>query len=304
MFKTQQIFAFGLILSLGFIYNNCSKVKFDTNAPDVNAAFGTPGSMTPASPANGTLTFNQMNEPATIAYNDNYPEAGDSDYNDFVVNLDVTETYDGSSQLNQIVIKYTPKYKLSGMDHQFILGFDGNIRGRKNVVSNLSKFVSLPMFEGTANIAYKLVDSAGKVLAQEANHNKATDLVVYPSTSQAMIQVQVATITISHIDGLENTYASRGALSIRRYRSVLFNGGYDIDISDIDPKFIDQGGAPVAFFVPVNFRPPNETQSIFPAYPEFRAHALYLMSGADLALEPALTAQWFTTIGNVSLLAP
>ena len=311
MFKSQQVFVLGLLTLIGLLYNNCSsKVQFSTTPPLVNAfgaTAGAPGTSVstpnPVLPSSPVLTFNDLNQPATIAFNDNYPEAGDSDYNDFVVNVNVNETYDSKGNLTKIVIQYTPKYKISGADHKFVLCVDGQIRGRGGVTSNLANFISQSMFDGDAKISFNLVNSKGVELISEENHEKSKDLVIYNSTAQAMADSQVATISITNISGPLNTYEKRGALSIKRYRSVLFNGSYDIDISDIDPAFVDRGNAPVGFFVPVNWIPPGEGKSIFPAYPEFRAHANYLMSGAPLDGEPLNTSHWFKTIGDTTSLA-
>ena len=58
------------------------------------------------------------------------------------------------------------------------------------------------------------------------------DLVIFDSTSLAMAEKHIATITISDFDKSMNKFSIRGALSIKRYRTVLFNSAYDIDISD------------------------------------------------------------------------
>ncbi len=305
MFKSQQIFLIGILGFLGLLYNNCaSKVQFSTLTDSTQIAFGAISTATnpPADTSSSTLTFNDLNEPATIAFNDNYPGAGDSDYNDFVVNINVSELYDATGSLSKIIVQYTPKYKLSTLDHKLILAFDGRIRGRSGFLSNLASYSSLPMFEGNANIDFKLVNAKGEVLLKEFNHDKSSDLIVYNSTLAAMNEIQTATITISNLDANQNKYALRGPLTIKRYRSVLNNGQNDIDISDINPGFVDQGGAPVGFFVPINWHPPKNGQSIFPAYPEFRDHARYIMSGQALESEPSLTRKWFDLIGDASLI--
>ncbi len=300
MLKSQHLMIFSFIVVLSFMYNNCaSKMQFATVPVTTETAFGVVPGTTNGEDA--VLTFNELNQPATIAFNDNYPGAGDSDYNDFVVNIGVTETYDSSGALSKIVIQYSPKYKVSGADHKLILGFDGRIRGRGNWSSNLNTFTSMPMFEGNAKIDVDVVNINHESIKHESNHQKNMDLVIFDSTGLAMAEKHSAVITITDFDKAMNKFSERGALSIKRYRTVLFNSGYDIDISDIHPSFVDNGGAPVGFFVPVNWHPPKEGQSIFPAYPDFKAHVAYLMGGMSLDVEPVKSKKWFDTVGDMNL---
>lgn len=269
-----------------------------------------PDGTTLNSSSNVCVAFNGTDQQATIAFNDNYPSAGDSDYNDFVTNVKVIENYNNDGSLQSIFIQYTPKVKLSSARLAFILVFDGHVRGRSTTEPpHPNSDVTQAMFDGNANIHYKLIDKTGKIIAEELNHNKATDLVVFPSADTAMNNSLTAQIEITNIEhNLNNTFTSRGGLSIKRYRSLLNNGQYDIDISDINPnpnlcdtKKDSTGNiitkAPSGFFVPVNWAPPLEKASIFDAYAGFKAHADYfcLNKGSD-------NPNWFSTITNSSLI--
>ena len=212
MLKSQHLMIFSFIVVLSFMYNNCaSKMQFATLPVTTETAFGVVPGTTNGEDA--VLTFNELNQPATIAFNDNYPGAGDSDYNDFVVNIGVTETYDSSGALNKIVIQYSPKYKVSGADHKLILGFDGRIRGRGNWSSNLNAFTSMPMFEGNAKINIDVVNVNHESIKHESNHQKNMDLVIFDSTGLAMAEKHSATITITDFDKAMNKFSERGALS-------------------------------------------------------------------------------------------
>jgi hypothetical protein len=248
------------------------------------------------------LTFNDQDNQATLAFEDIYPTPLDSDYNDFVTNIKVQETYSSLGELNKIVIDYTPSHIGGGLPHKLVTIFDGTVRGRDGWVSNQNIFKSEPMFAGDATIKYELF-KAGSVVASSMPA-KNQDLIVFDHTKTAVESRLTARITITGIDGKQNLLSVRKGLSIKRYRSLLYVPDaqnyssvkrYDIDISDINPASYDESGRPLAFFVPVNWRSPKEGVSILTAYPQFQAHADYLkkaISNPSL-VEPDTAKTWF-----------
>lgn len=261
------------------------------------------------------LAFNNQDNIATIAYEDTYiPASGtkasnsDHDYNDFVGTIKVLETYNSLDQLTKISIEYSPKLKLSGLNSQLILVFDGTVRGRDNWVSNVNAMKSQAMFEGSASINYQLLGSDGKVLTTKNDLPKNQDLILFADNAAALNGSQKAVVTITNLDPALNTLSQRKGLSITRYRTLLHvlavNQGYDVDLSDINPGMFDNTGYPMAFFVPVNWKAPKESTNILRPYPNFKDHAAYLLSGADLANEPIAAKNWFNFLADTTTVAP
>jgi hypothetical protein len=246
------------------------------------------------------LTFNDQNNQATLAFED-VPSNSDSDYNDFVTNIKVSETYSSLGELTKIVLEYAAKYKESGLDHKLISVFDGNVRGRDGWVSNQSIFKSEAMFVGDASIKYELYTNG--VLAKTVNNvAKAQDLVVFESTGSAYSTKQVARITITGIDGKQNLLSVRKGLSIKRYRTLLYihekNNSYDVDIAEINPSAFDNHSKPVAIFVPLDWHIPKEGMNIDAGYPDFQAHADFMKNATANAslVESDKAKNWFNNI--------
>lgn len=260
---------------------------------DSGSIGGNTGGNTGSTGSNGDCAVNQssgstdckfedtdVNGVATLAYEDNYSSAGDNDYNDFLVNMKVVETYDSSGGLEKIVIEYSPKSKLSGYDHSLVLDFDGrvlngpNSNSKENVVQ---AFKSEEMFLGNAKISYELFNSS-LALQKSSIVTKDKDLVVFSSSKEAMRNVYKARITITEIDKTLNKLSARGGVSLNRYRTILrvIDTGYDIDISDINPNLFDGNGMPLAFFVPTDWKAPQEGQHIKNVYPKFLLHVDFM----------------------------
>ena len=259
------------------------------------------------------LTFNDQDNQATLAFEDIYPTPLDSDYNDFVSNIKVIETYNSLGELNRIILEYAAKSIGGGLPHKLVSVFDGTVRGRDGWVSNQNIFKTEEMFKGNASIKYELF-TAGKLTRSNAVA-KNEDLVVFESTRQAAEQKMVARITVSDIDGKQNLLSVRKGVSIKRYRTLLYvpnstitaNGEtytfskvprYDIDISDINPAAYDETGRPLAFFVPVNWRAPKSGVHILKAYPDFQMHADYMKNSIanPKLVESDKAKNWFNNV--------
>ncbi len=253
------------------------------------------------------LTFNDTDNQATLAFEDVYPTPLDSDYNDFVTNIKVTETYSSLGELNQIVIEYKAKHLGGSLLHKLITVFDGTVRGRDSWVSNQNIFKSEPMFNGNANIKFDLYDGNGTLLSSTTSVPKDRDLIVFDNSHVAVDRKMIGKITITNIDGKQNLLADRKGLSIKRYRTLLYvpNASgyskvdrYDIDISDINPSAYDESGRPLAFFVPINWRSPKEGTDIKYPYPDFKAHADYLKNSIlnPTLIESDAAKNWFNNV--------
>lgn len=252
-----------------------------------------------------SLTFNDQDNQATLAFEDVYPKPLDSDYDDFVTNFKAVETYSSAGELTKIVLEYKAKHLGGGLPKKLITIFDGEVRGRDNWVSNQNIFKSEPMFQGAANIQFELF--SGTTLLKSAMIPKNADLIVFESAAEAVSKSMSARVTITGIDGKLNLLKDRKGLSIKRYRTLLYVPDsqsysqvkrYDIDMSDVNPSAYDDAGRPLAFFVPVNWRAPKDGTSILKAYPDFHLHADYLR---NLTKDPTLIEQepgksWFNNV--------
>lgn len=251
------------------------------------------------------LAFNDHDQIASISFEDTYvppsgtvPNAADHDYNDYVGTIKVLEKYNSLEQLTKITIEYKPLQKVSGMDSQLVLVFDGKIRGRGNWQSNVSLIQTASMFEGSAKIEMKTYKDNQLVSTKSVNKNE--DLIIFNSTKEALASNSKVVISVTEIQGSQNLLKERKGLSIKRYRTLLHviasNGGYDIDLSDINPAMFDNKGMPLAFFVPINWRAPKEGRLITDPYPTFKEHADYLVSGQPLDQEPERMKKWFNNL--------
>lgn len=251
------------------------------------------------------LTFNDQDNQATLAFEDIYPTPLDSDYNDFVTNIKVVETYSSIGELTKIMVEYTAKHIGGDLPHKLVTVFDGTVRGRDGWVSNQNIFKSEPMFKGSAKINVEYFK--GGVLTSTKDVPTNEDLIVFNSTSEAANNAMSTKITITGFDGKLNLLKDRKGLSIKRYRTLLYvpvakDGSkfktYDIDISDINPSAYDEAGNPLAFFVPINWKYPNEGTKIKNAYPDFPLHAEYLRNSIakpDL-MESTKAKNWFNNV--------
>ncbi|RYZ72286.1 MAG: hypothetical protein EOP09_03420 [Proteobacteria bacterium] len=227
------------------------------------------------------LTFNDQDNQATLAYEDVIKDS-DADYDDFVSNVKVIETYSSVGELTKIMIEYAARKKEAGYKHQLIGVFDGTVRGRGGFVSNQAWYKSEPMFAGNAKIKFEQFQGSALINSVD-NVPKNADLVIFDDTTAAVKNQLVSRITITDIDGKSNLLSVRKGLSIKRYRSLLYvpaqggvAAGYDIDISDINPSSYDNTGKSLAFFVPVNWKTPISQTSILLAYPDFSVHTKFM----------------------------
>ncbi|MBC7371670.1 MAG: hypothetical protein H7326_08900 [Bdellovibrionaceae bacterium] len=199
----------------------------------------------------------------------------DSDYNDFVSNIKVIETYNSLGELNKIILEYAAKSIGGELPHKLVSAFDGTVRGRDGWVSNQNIFKTEEMFKGNASITYELF--AGGKLMRSAAVAKNADLVVFESTRQAAEQKMVARITVTGIDGKQNLLSVRKGVSIKRYRTLLYIpastftvNGETFSYSKVPRYDIDDTGRPLAFFVPVNWRAPKSAVNIEKPIPTFK----------------------------------
>jgi LruC domain-containing protein len=256
----------------------------------------------------------------TLAYEDIYPGPGDYDFNDFLVNMRVTETYSNADNgLESIVIEYYPEKHMTAFTNSFHLVFDGRVRSDHTdaAAQAVTSFVSEPMFAGSANITYELFDrGVSNPVAKQENVPSNQNLTVFANTSQVFEDTssynqqykQWAKITITGFDKSQNI---KKPFSIKRYRSFLrvrqpdpgiSSYYYDVDLSDINCNMYDgtPQRMPLAVYVPSDWAAPQSTERIYDKYPNFPLHANYLRNTCGVAdpepekSPPEGGLNWFT----------
>lgn len=249
---------------------------------------------------------------ATIAYEDLFPNEGDADYNDLVVNMRVTENYNRNNQLISIRMDYVPRARGAGYNHEFSTVVDGQV----DPISNIS-FLSESAFEG---VGYATVRRFG-VDGLEVSRNTYTDgadLLIFPDTRSALPSApgtfasntvggkcltepkMTARVNIVITDPAINRLEDRTDMSVSKYRPVLHvkNTGMDIDVAEVNSEVINgysgginAEGYPFGIVVPMNWAWPMEYQHVELAYPLFADYRQTLLTGVP-STNPDV-AQWF-----------
>ncbi|MEL6343090.1 MAG: LruC domain-containing protein [Myxococcota bacterium] len=216
----------------------------------------------------------------TVAFEDLYPSPGDRDYNDLVVNFDITETANADDEVLSITANVEAVARGAGYNHRF----GHRIR-----------------FPGAAaSTTIKVYDADGGLVSSSSGEAEdIADLTIFKKTRDALrdpkhwsanamahrpiFKGYTATWTLT----FDEPYP-RSQLEAAPYDPYLYviNTGYDIHLPgkpalDGDAEFVDRNGFPWAIVLPETFAYPIERVDIHDAYPEFE--------------------QWYTSDGTLSL---
>lgn len=257
------------------------------------------------------VSFPQMGY-ATIAYEDLFPNEGDADYNDLVVNMRITENYNRNDELISIRMDYVPRARGAGYNHEFIKVLDGQVDGNSNI-----SLRTTPVFNGEGYATVRRYGVNGLEVSRDT-YSDGADLVIFPDTRTALpaaqgtfaantvagkclTQPQVVTrVNILVTDPANNKLQDRATIGVPNYRPVLHvkNTNQDIDVVDINPNIMVNGdggvtsdGYPFGIVVPMNWKWPMEYQHIELAYPLFAQYRQYLLTGE--APQNANALQWY-----------
>lgn len=229
---------------------------------------------------------------ATIAYEDYYPSPGDADYNDFLANLRVTETYNQEDQLVQIDLEFVPRARGAAFDHRLIMTFDGQVHPPTNITAH-----SGAAFDGEATIRVRRYDASGVKIGTDV-YSKDQNIVIFASTRQALPEPPESNVTntwwnsklikprltaqvevvLAHPES--NLLSRRDGPGIPNYRPVLHvkNTNEDVDVWDVfrSKNGLDRKGYPFGIVVPQDWRWPMESVRLEDAYPSFAEYRDYL----------------------------
>jgi LruC domain-containing protein len=220
---------------------------YDAYPDDPTIAFEVPF------PGDGAKVF-------TVAYEDNFPNLGDGDYNDFVADYFVKASFGRNGILVRLEGEATARAKVAGYDHEFGLVF------------------RIPGFEGTV---WTTLDGVERVSDVEVG--ELVRIPLFPSTAAATSggTTSVATFDVlfSNERGSTATIEDLPPAPFDPYLYIK-NTGYDVHLIDRPPlpeskitwdeAFRDAAGFPRGLLVPSSFSPPKEVTSILDAYPEFQ----------------------------------
>lgn len=238
----------------------------------------------------------------TMAWEDLYPNAGDADYNDFVTNFRIEESYSPSNELESIHLAFLPVARGAGYNHSLNLSFDGIVDGTNNAF-----FESTPVFTGDAQITatYLNLDSGS---AHTRNFNMGEDVTIFSNTRSAagggfvnvytseeitpprwLTQVDV---NLTHNESESTGGLASGEFNYRAYLSVN-NTQNDIDLVNINSSngMVDANGYPFGLLMPNDWYWPSERTAIDEVYPLFSEYRLWLTGENNIISEEAM--QWY-----------
>ncbi len=214
----------------------------------------------------------------TVAFEDNFPELGDGDYNDFVAGYTMEEYRDAKNRLVTVNGTVEAIARAAGYDHEFGI-----------VVTHLRQ---------TGETTVTHYDAAGGVVDSYVDSNlDYTRLVLFGNTKQAFTRPGGVTsdnprtgecTSVGHtaeffIDFSGNGQPNPGAETTWNANDpylLVHDSGYDVHLvgkpaleGSSNPAgtegFRDDAGYPRALLVPENWHYPEEGVGIETAYPEF-----------------------------------
>ncbi len=294
--RVKIIFVFATLIALLFSYQNCSRVIFSgVKSNDSNHAIDCPDCITKCDNCEiNDITFTTDAESlATIAFEDLYPDPGDADYNDFMLNFNIKETMNEKKFIKKITMDFSPKAHGSGYDHKFILVMDGIKDAPSNVTAH-----TMPMFQGGAMFKLTYYDQQKNVLRTVDSSDATTDLTIWPSirnlyrnTDGSVPIVVNATRNGPHLEPLETAKLeiellnpelnpSPGTIDIRKYRMMIhvIDSNQDIDLVDVNPAHIDVNGYPFGFVIPANIKHCLEYVKVDRVFTYFENYRQYLLA--------------------------
>lgn len=243
------------------------------------------GPVAPSADVSPTQTYNVPAEsPFTVAYEDYFPNVGDADFNDFVVQYDVS-VVEEDGFVTDYTVDATARARAAGFDHEF--GF----------------VLNFPGFIGSYEYWYEeMVDGAPVRREFSGSELDSVRIVLFPSTKGAFdrggggVRVDNGYLGEPLSEGLSAGFTisfaaytfpvSADDVDVPPFDPYLFvhNTGYDVHLMNRPAlegsknfevpieeweNFIDQAGYPRALLVPTAWPHPLEVTKIDNAYPDF-----------------------------------
>ncbi|MBV1877314.1 MAG: LruC domain-containing protein [Pseudomonadales bacterium] len=239
---------------------------------------------------------------ATLAWEDLYPNPGDADYNDLVVNFRILENYDVNNNLQAVQLDFVPVGRGAGYDHALMLSLDGILDDSVNVSAETT-----PVISGNHAVQVvhtNLVDNT----SFQYSYSSDQDLVIFDSTKDAMgagfanvyeTADEVAPIWMTSVSidlpaggDIQTNGLISGDFNYRPFIHV-HNTNQDIDLYQVNPLdgMIDDNGYPFGLMMPLDWSWPNERVAIEAVYPLFEDFRGWLSGDNEMPSEQALN--WY-----------
>lgn len=242
----------------------------------------------------------------TVAFEDNFPEVGDGDFNDFIARYSVVEELDGSKLRIKITGEVEALARVASYDHSF-----GIIFGHPGYYSTFT--VTHYDSEGTV-----VAERTGSSSAGSGKNSQRSNLVIFESTKGAFDRPGGVTVDNGYPDSLDSDgHTASFTINLSRKKKVIdpnpktaletvehekqkvskkyiaavppydpylyiYDTTYDVHLPGMDPLpdgvsnnppepegFLDDAGYPRALIVPTNWGYPIERRHIEVAYPDF-----------------------------------
>jgi LruC domain-containing protein len=233
----------------------------------------------------------------TVAFEDLYPNVGDADYNDAVVQYAYERVTSATGPLKELVGTYHLIARGAGYDHQFSVVIDGVPAGTTGTIS-VQRFAS----DGTETD--DAPTSLAPLLFTTTTGSSALKFPVFEHTKQALPGVSGLANTLSstpettpasvRVRLVFDTALSSAAVAAPPYDPVLEvrrpEGLYDIHLPGKPPlpgrpaglpdesgasSFLDQNGYPFSMIVPFDWRFPLESVRIDDPNPKLCAYGTF-----------------------------
>jgi len=235
---------------------------------------------------------------ATLAFEDLYPNPGDADYNDMVLQFRIQENYNAQQQLETIHLDFIPLARGAGYNHRLYLSLDGTLD------SNNATYQSTPAINGDAEVKVTYTNLKSGAI-QTSYYDQTEDLLVFHNTraslsgfanvysSGELTEPRLMTsIDISlnspELNLAEDTLAG-GEFNYRPFLYVM-NTRQHIDLFEVNPNngMIDSNGYPFGLMVPVDWQWPLERVNINDAYPHFSEYRAWLAGEINTVSDQAM----------------
>ena len=209
----------------------------------------------------------------TVAFEDNFPNLGDGDYNDFIARYQITKVTNAQNKVVEMFVNSEAMVKMAGYDHRFGIVINFNDSPTKAEVKVYHK-----KYFGVYGVPKKIKDP------------KRLDITFFKRTSKSF--------TTQTINGASYKYGDSAVAHIVFTQPIedskidslpfdpylyIYNTKYDIHLLGKDrlrasknpphtffSGFRDSNGFPRALLVPASWAPPKETNHIENAYTQFK----------------------------------
>lgn len=231
----------------------------------------------------------------SYAFEDNWPELGDYDMNDIVVDMNITKFQNATNKITKVALKGKLISVGASKRNAIAVQLDGitpaNIKSvtysRTNLVGSFLKLASNGVETDQTNAVVTIVDDAHAafgvtgtpfISTQDGSYSP-TEVVVTIEFNTALDNFTYQTLNVFIANNSRNSSTGRSEVHLVGYAATdkidesLINGMKGSKLSLLDP-FKSINNEPWALSVPISFDYPLESKNIKVVYPKFASWAL------------------------------